>query len=215
MATGEEAVQSGAEHVELPREFIPLWCDPAVSSETFRPAIRYLARRGVRRSTCEATSVGACAEGRFAHRIVVPIEDDHGSLVGVVARTWGKGEPPYLNSSGLRRVLWNVAVLDAETDAPVLVVEGLFDALPHYPHAVACLGKPTHAHLDRLARSRRPVVMCLDGDARDEAWARAMQLRFYGVKTGVVLLDAGTDPNEYSTERLLRQAAESLRPGNL
>jgi hypothetical protein len=172
--------------LDPPESFVPLAEEPAVSSMTYRRALLYLMRkRQLPLWLIKKVGIGACLEGEFRYRVVVPITDDAGSWLWYVGRTWfGKS---YKYPQGDRHgVMFNRAALDEETDVPVLITEGVFDALPYYPYAVACLGKPQDAQLAALAGARRPIVLALDGDAHEEAWAVAMRLRLRGLAHGEI-----------------------------
>ena len=82
------------------------------------------------------------------------------------------------------------------------------DALPHWPHAVAVLGKPSEAHLGLLAAAKRPVVMCLDADAWRTGVGVMQRLRLRGVEAHYLELPPGRDPGEMTTEDLLSRAHE-------
>ena len=169
------------EAVKLPRGYVPLGDGPGATAASTRRAREYLKDRGVPMSTVTSARVAYC-EHR-GPRVVIPVHDRNMKLRGWVARTIANAEPRYLNSSGgwAGEVLFNEAALFRRVDSPVLVTEGVFDALPFWPNAVAVLGKPTDVQVSVLAESRRPVVICLDGDAADEGWALSNRLRLRGV----------------------------------
>lgn len=177
-------------------------------------ARQYLLRRGLAPEIWEAAGIGACLTGRFAGRIVVPVLSPEGEWVGWVARAWTKkAERPYMNapgmSAGSEGYVYNHAALLKETSVPVLVVEGVFDALAYWPDAVAVLGKPAGAQIQALAAARRPVVVVLDGDAWQEAEGVAMRLQLEGHREATwVKLPPKTDPDE--VDRIwLRETARS------
>ncbi len=115
----------------------------------------------------------------------------------------GLSSVPYLYPKRMRRpeLLYNEPALYVETDVPVLVCEGVFDAAVAFPDSVACLGKPLQAHVEKLRRARRPVVVCLDGDAWEEGWALAQTLKLHGVCAGNLRLPPKTDPEELGRGR--------------
>jgi hypothetical protein len=176
--------------------------------------LAYLMNRHVRTEALRSSGVGICLGGRFGGRIIVPVHDTVGDLRGWVGRTVTGvrahvlPDVPYLYPKGFRRdeVLFNEATMkrpQAEIlleggDVPraVLIVEGVFDALCHWPYAVACLGKPTHSHVNRIERSNRPVVVCLDGDAWEEGQGLCRILALRGIECGYIQLPPGTDPAE-------------------
>jgi DNA primase len=116
-----------------------------------------------------------------------------------------------LYSRGLDRSrLWNHAALEQDDGAPVLVVEGVLDAVPYWPDAVATLGKLTHAQSASLRATSRSVVFVPDGDAWMDGRAAAMELRLRGKTAGWVKLPPRIDPDQVDREWLRAAARESL-----
>jgi len=121
---------------------------------------------------------------RFRDRIMFPILDQRGNVIGFGGRVLGQGEPKYLNSPetplfekgrelyGLTQA--RAAIRDEDT---VIVVEGYMDVVALAQHgvgnAVATLGTAcTPTHVQKLLRQASKVVFCFDGDAagRKAAW---------------------------------------------
>ena len=201
------------EKVEPPEGYYPLWEGDGLEAMVFAPARRYLRKRGVSLEQIEEMKIGACLEGDFAGRIIVPVLAPNGDWQWYVGRAWDKSViRRYHYPKGRREsVLFNSAALELETDEPVFVVEGVFDAIPHWPDAVACLGKPNDAQRDRIATTKRPVVVALDGDAWEEAWADALRITLRGHERCVsIRLPPKTDPGDTSRERLRALALEAL-----
>lgn len=126
---------------------------------------------------------------RFRDRIMFPIHDYRGRIIGFGGRIIDHGEPKYLNSPetplfqkghelyGLHQALKTNRKLDC-----VLIVEGYMDVIALFQHgisyAVATLGTATTAaHLQRLMRYTSDIIFCFDGDeaGRTAAW-RALQV---------------------------------------
>jgi len=188
------------EQVEIqpPEGWHPLWTGEGATALSFEPARQYLRKRGVSGDMLEVLQVGAVLNGYYGGRVVLPLLDGADLWRGWVARDWtGTADRPYLNAKSMsREFLWNGHVLDIETDEPAIIVEGIFDAVSLWPNACAVLGKPTHQHVDLMLGARRPVVLCLDGDAIDEEWELLAKLRLYGVRSGAIRLPAKVDPDE-------------------
>ena len=150
----------------------------------------------------------------FRNRIMFPIVDVRGNVIGFGGRVLGDGEPKYLNSPETPvfekgRELYGLyqarrAIRDA---GRVLVVEGYMDvvalAQSGVEYAVATLGTATTpVHVQKLLRQADEIVFCFDGDSagRRAAWralenslallADAKQLRF-------LFLPDGEDPDTY------------------
>jgi DNA primase len=144
------------------------------------------------KSLTEAGLVIASEEGRrydrFRDRIMFPIHNQRGAIIGFGGRVIDQGEPKYLNSPETPlfekgRELYGLfqarsAIRDAER---VVVVEGYMDvvALAQYDIgcAVATLGTATTPwQVQKLLRQTDNVIYCFDGDAagRRAAW-RALE----------------------------------------
>jgi DNA primase len=126
---------------------------------------------------------------RFRHRIMFPIRDVRGRVIGFGGRKMGDEEgPKYLNSPettvfskgrelyGLYEARKAVRNIDR-----LLVVEGYMDVVAlaqnGFPNAVATLGTATgEAHYHKLYRYTDEVICCFDGDkaGRSAAW-RALE----------------------------------------
>jgi DNA primase len=126
---------------------------------------------------------------RFRDRVMFPIHNARGLLIGFGGRILDKGEPKYLNSPETplfekgREVYGLVQARDAIRAAGrVLVVEGYMDvvALAQFGvgYAVATLGTATTPdHVHKLMKLADEIVFCFDGDAagRKAAW-RALEV---------------------------------------
>ncbi len=126
---------------------------------------------------------GGCYD-RFRERIMFPIHDRRGRVVGFGGRILNTGEPKYLNSPettvfqkghelyGLYQALRANRQLQR-----AVIVEGYMDAIALFQHdityAVATLGTATTAHhLQCLFRYTSDIIFCFDGDqaGRTAAW---------------------------------------------
>jgi DNA primase len=121
---------------------------------------------------------------RFRDRIVFPILNQRGSVIGFGGRVLGQGEPKYLNSPETPlfekgRELYGLpqARNAIRAEARALVTEGYMDVVALAQHgveyAVATLGTATSAvHVQKLFRMTDEIVFCFDGDAagRRAAW---------------------------------------------
>ena len=125
---------------------------------------------------------------RFRDRVMFPITDARGNVIGFGGRVIGAGEPKYLNSPETPlfekgRELYGLfqarrAIRDSQT---VIVVEGYMDvvalAQSGIENAVATLGTATTpVHVQKLLRVADNLVFCFDGDkaGRRAAW-RALE----------------------------------------
>ena len=149
---------------------------------------------------------------RFRHRVMFPIHDHRGRLIGFGGRVLDQGEPKYLNSPETplfhkgRELYGLYHARDAlKRTGRALVVEGYMDvvALAQFglDYAVATLGTATtRDHLERLFRYVPEVVFCFDGDraGREAAW-RALEnglpVLHEGRQVSFLFLPEGEDPD--------------------
>ena len=149
---------------------------------------------------------------RFRHRIMFPIHDHRGRVVGFGGRVLGDGEPKYLNSPetpifhkgselyGLFAARGGIKEADG-----VLVVEGYMDvvvlAQAGINNAVATLGTATTPmHLQRLFRHTPNITFSFDGDRAGKAAAwkaleTCLPLLQDGFQISFLFLPDGEDPD--------------------
>ncbi|EGA71994.1 DNA primase [Vibrio sinaloensis DSM 21326] len=151
---------------------------------------------------------------RFRGRVMFPIRDRRGRVIGFGGRVIGDGTPKYLNSPETpifhkgKELYGLYEVMQAYREpAKILVVEGYMDvvALAQYgvDYSVASLGTSTTGdHIQLLFRQTNTVVCCYDGDraGKEAAW-RALENALQYLKTGNTLkflfLPDGEDPDSY------------------
>ncbi|MEC5208719.1 DNA primase [Vogesella perlucida] len=154
---------------------------------------------------------------RFRDRVMFPIRNQRGAIIGFGGRVIGKGEPKYLNSPETplfekgRELYGLYEARQAIRNAGcVLVVEGYMDvvALAQYgvEYAVATLGTATTGeHVRKLLRHADQVYFCFDGDkaGRKAAW-RALENSLPQLVDGkalhFLLLPQEHDPDSYIRE---------------
>jgi DNA primase len=148
----------------------------------------------------------------FRDRIMFPIRDKRGRVIGFGGRVLEDGGPKYLNSPETRifhkghELYGFYQAKQAHRHlARVMIVEGYMDvvALGQFgiDYAVASLGTATTPeHIQMLFRATSEVVCCYDGDraGREAAW-RALENALPYLKDGVemkfLFLPDGEDPD--------------------
>lgn len=202
-----------------PDGFHELTRGDGVGATVLDAARDYLRGRGLRDERLwHSTHLGACTEGFYGGRVVVPVLSPDDAWLGFVARDWTKqAQAPYLYPKGMERrdILYNHRALLVGNETPVFVVEGVMDALALWPDAVAVLGKPSDPQVWALADAARPVVVCLDGDAWREGEQLALRLQLEGQRAGNVILPPKTDPDEVPLELLRLAGLRCLEEGSV
>jgi DNA primase len=168
---------------------------------------------------------------RFRTRLLFPINDLRGRVVGFGGRLLGPGEPKYLNSPENTifhkgRQLYNLhqAKGAIRKEESVILVEGYFDVLrlvlAGIEHVVAPLGTALTSDQGTLLRRFAPAAVLLYDS--DQAGLRATfragdELLRHGVRVRVATMPAGEDPDTLvrrggaaALEPLLRDAMDLL-----
>lgn len=149
---------------------------------------------------------------RFRDRIMFPIHDRRGRIIGFGGRILDKGEPKYLNSpetpifqKGHELYGLHQALKANRQLSRALIVEGYMDVIALFQneitYAVATLGTATTAnHLQRLFRYTSEIIFCFDGDqaGRTAAWRAllvSLPVMNDGIQMRFMFLPDGEDPD--------------------
>lgn len=138
----------------------------------------------IRREAKEGRSVAYSHYDRFRDRVMFPIRNTRGQIIGFGARVINRGEPKYLNSPETalfqkgNELYGLFEARQAIREAGyVLVVEGYMDVVAlaqlGFPQAVATLGTAcTPVQVQKLMRQTDVVVFAFDGDKAGQGAAR-------------------------------------------
>ena len=157
---------------------------------------------------------------RFRHRVMVPICDRQGRIIGFGGRSLDGGEPKYLNSpetevfeKGKHLFGLDKAVNSIRKDDRAVVVEGYFDVIALHAagitNAVAALGTALSSQqITQLCRccDGKRLILNFDTDgagvrAAQRAIGEVEQLALQGqLELRVLHLPAGKDPDEFLKE---------------
>jgi len=154
---------------------------------------------------------------RFRDRIMFPIINVRGQVIGFGGRVLDKGEPKYLNSPETPlfekgRELYGLfqAQKAIRGGQQVLVVEGYMDVVALAQHgveyAVATLGTATTPyHVQKLLRLTEHIVFCFDGDKAGQraAWRALENALPYlqdGKRISFLFLPVEHDPDSFIRE---------------
>jgi DNA primase len=165
----------------------------------------------------DAGLIGKSEQGevfdRFRGRLMFPIRDRRGRVVGFGGRALGDVQPKYLNSADgplfdKGRLLYNLDLAGpaARQSGRLIIVEGYMDVIglanADIAEAVAPLGTAlTEAQLALAWRLVDAPVLCFDGDgaglrAATRAAGRALPLLLPGKTLRIATLPAGQDPDD-------------------
>ena len=178
--------------------------------------IYYLRKKGFKEETLlEAGLVSKSPKGkvydRFRNRVMFPVFDIKGNVIGFGGRVLDDSKPKYLNSpetlvfqKGYNLYGLNFAIKEKMEDRYFIIVEGYMDciALNQYgiTNVVASLGTALTMHQARLLkRYADKVIISYDADvAGQTATLRGLEiLRAAGLDVRVLIIPQGKDPDEF------------------
>ena len=165
---------------------------------------------------------------RFRDRLMFPIRDSRGRVIGFGGRVIDQGEPKYLNSPETplfhkgRELYGLYEARQARTDFKrLLIVEGYMDVVRLHQagirYAVATLGTATtQEHLNKIFKMTSEVVFCFDGDragrqAAQRAMENSLEQAFDGREFKFMFLPDGHDPDTLVAEEGAEGFEERLK----
>jgi DNA primase len=173
---------------------------------------RYAVERGLTPEIAETFGLAVALSGGYKGRLVIPLHDHNGVLVGYAARALDDTDPKYLFPSSDKgfyksHLVYNLWRVVPERPRSVVVVEGFFDVMKvvqaGYP-AVGLMGSSlSDRQAELLCERFRHLVIMMDGD---EAGRRATEecLSTLGRRRYVraVEVPEGLQPDLLDTENL-------------
>lgn len=178
----------------------------------------YFSERGLSAATVEEFGLGFCAKGTMSGRIVIPIHNAGGELVGYAGRWPGRppeDRPKYKLPAGFKKSaeVFNLdrAILE-EKGLPLVVVEGFFDVIKlwqlGFRRVVSIMGSSLsaaqEAALVEASESRSGIILMFDEDdagrmGREKALLRLAQHLFVRI---IALPQEGAQPDHLTESEL-------------
>ena len=171
---------------------------------------------------------------KFRNRLMLPVIDARGDVIGFTSRVMDDTQPKYLNTPETaifkkRSILYGINYAKKTKRPNLILVEGNIDVITMhqagFDNTVATMGTAlTEDHVRQLARYGKQLVLCLDNDAAGlEATQRAITaLRDSGIEVRVLQLPrrktpegelVKQDPDDY-IKHYGPQAFEGLMAGS-
>lgn len=206
-----EIDKSEADCVELPEEFISIW--DRTRRNFFMP--QYLLDRKFTRRAAKKWGLGFCDAGRYAGRIIIPIECC-GKRSFTARDATGHQEPRYLNPSGagLKKMLFG---FDRVAGEPMVVLaEGPLDVIKLWQFsipAVGLLGKSLSSEQAILFFSLSTItriIILLDPEEMEAPYkiSAALRSRFKNIRIGK--LPVGVDPGSSTQSQVQAAIKEAI-----
>ena len=211
--------------IQLPKEFISLSDEPKGFNPEYRHAIHYLTQRGISKKEIIKYNIGYCTEGLYAKRVIIPSYLSDGQLNYFVSRSYYPEEKMKYKNPPISK---NVICLESQINwnEPIILCEGVFDAITIKRNAIPLLGKfPSRQLVEKIFMSGvTDIVISLDNDAINEALKAGEYFRKQGINVTMMYLrdkdaaDMGYDKfyeelgkaNTFSPEELLLNKIKNL-----
>ena len=181
--------------VSLPNEFTSLLSDN-LNDIMARHALAYLKKRRISKYDILKYNIGYCNKGLYKNMIIIPTYDVDGRLNYFTARAFEK-EPyvKYRNPSASRDIVPNEHLIN--WNVPVILCEGLFDAIAIKRNAIPLLGKNIQSSLMKkiVTSVVDKIYIALDRDAIKQALKFCERLMAEGKEVYLVDMQ-DKDPSE-------------------
>jgi DNA primase len=153
--------------VQLPNEYKPLW--NGGDSIVKRHALSYLYKRGIDDSDILKYNIGYCDDGLYSNRIIIPSYDVDGKLNFFVGRDFYNSKMKYRNSPTTKNIIGFDLFIN--WDEPIILCEGVFDAMAFKRNAIPLFGKTIMSKLQKkiIEKKVKIIYLALDNDALEAA----------------------------------------------
>ena len=187
--------------VKLPDDFKPLWNgnDGIVKIH----ALTYLYKRGITDEDIIKYNIGYCDSGLYSNRIIVPSYDSNGRLNFFVGRDFYSGKMKYKNSPTSKDIIGFDIFIN--WDEPIILCEGVFDAMAFKRNAIPLFGKTVPKSLQKkiIEFGVKTLYLALDNDAMSDTIKITEMFLSEGIDVKIMVLK-DKDPSELGFEKLLQ-----------
>lgn len=212
---GDEVGYAPTSVVKLPKEFQPLYT--ATTTSIIANKVRsYLYKRGFTDKDFLKYNIGYCTSGQYTGRIIIPSYGENNQLNFFVARTFENAYHKYRNPECSKDIIGFENLIN--WSQPIILVEGVFDAIAVKRNAIPILGKSlSKALIKKIVSSTvEDIYIALDRDALKKALQYVEQFLNMGKKVYLVDMQ-DKDPSEMGFVNFTHhvQQAEEMDLGKL
>ena len=192
-------------YIQLPKEFISLGESPKGFNPEYKHAIHYLTQRGIGIKDIIKYNIGYCKEGLYGQRIIIPSYNSDGSLNYFVSRSYyPENKMKYKNPP----ISKNIICFESQVNwnEPIILCEGVFDAITIKRNAIPLLGKfPSRNLVEKIFMSGvSDIIISLDNDAINEALKAAEYFRKQGINVKMMYME-DKDASEIGYKKFYEQ----------
>ena len=197
-----------SEVIQLPQE-MKLLSDKKDTSIIKEHALRFLRKRGITSEDIKRYNLGYCSEGVYQNRIIIPSYDSIGKLNYFVGRDFYASTLKYKNPPIPKDVIG--FDLYVNWSLPIILVEGVFDAMSIKNNSIPLFGKTILPKLyGKIIENKvKDIFIILDSDAFDDAIQITEKFVNEGISVNFVKLD-GKDPNDLGYRQMIKKIHEAV-----
>ena len=196
--------------IELPKEYQPLY-SASGTSVVANLVKKYLYERGLCDNDFIKYGIGYCTSGEYGGRVIIPSYSTSGTLNFFVARSYDGNYFKYKNPEVSKDIIFFENLIN--WNAPIILCEGVFDAMAIRRNAIPILGKNVAKTLYKkiITSNVNDIYIALDNDAKDRALTTAEQFLNNGKRVFIVEMK-DKDPSEMGFQAFTNyiQTAEEL-----
>ena len=194
--------------LKLPDEFIPLW--DGETNIRQQHALMFLHNRGLTYKDILKYGIGYCSEGLYGNRVIVPSYDSDGQLNYFVGRDFYNSKMKYKNPPIPKDVIGFDLYIN--WDEPIVLCEGVFDAIAIKRNAIPMFGKTIPKKLFKkiIEKNVKKVFLMLDEDAKSDSIKITENLINFGIDVIYIAMEDG-DPSDLGYERSLELIKSSSK----
>ncbi len=191
--------------ISLPKEFISLAEEPKGFNPEYKHALHYLTQRGIGIKDIIKYNIGYCKEGLYSRRVIIPSYNSDGSLNYFISRSYYPEEKMKYKNPPISK---NIICLESQINwnEPIILCEGVFDAITIKRNAIPLLGKfPSKQLVEKIFISGvSDIIISLDNDAINEALKAADYFRKNGINVKMMYLK-DKDASEMGYEKFYEE----------
>lgn len=197
-------VNEEVKSVFLPKEFISL-IEISDTSLEKRKAVSYLKKRGLSSVDIIKYNIGYCKTGRYRNKVIIPSYNSNGKLNYFIARSYEENPRLKIDSPDCKKSELIGFEYYINWDIPIILCEGIFDAIAIKRNAIPLFGKNIGKSLmiKLLQPEVKTIYLALDDDAIKESIDHAQKLLDLGKEVYIIKL-GGKDPSELGFEKMIK-----------
>ena len=180
--------------IELPKEYQPLY-SASTTSVVANLVKKYLYERGLTNNDFIKYSIGYATTGDYGGRVIIPSYSESNQLNFFVARSYDGNYFKYKNPEASKDIIFFENLIN--WNAPIILCEGVFDAMAIKRNAIPLLGKSISTSLYKkiITSPLKDIYEALDTDAQTRAIQIAEQLLNQGKRVFLIKMP-DKDPSE-------------------